>query len=372
MNLEIARKSEAWKFSPISKIKSLELKTSRELDLDDIKKVRLAMGPSEQQIHTVFVNDLIESGTAELNIKKAPSYFFEDSNTTRAKLDRNLENLTKFRNIVILKILKSPQSTIWIDPNSFGSNLEIELESGATANIVFFETDNVNLSTHESSFNRLSFLLGDDSNLELGVSQSSEKNSISQINVAMGEKSVFNSYSLMTGTADYKRLEVNVFQNGSNSIATLNGLNATKLVGTFDYHSNVFHLNNDQETFQNFKSVIKDQSKSIFTGRVHLTEKASGAAVDQINNNLLIGKKASVDTQPELNIYQDNVKATHGATTSSLDEDHIFYFSSRGFTPEQTKKILLDAFCKSTCDNLKNSGIKEFFRGAISKELYSE
>jgi hypothetical protein len=372
MNLEIVKKSEAWKFSPVNKIQTLELKTKSDLTVSGLKKIRLAMGPTEQQIHTVLIKDLIEAGTAEISTKKASSYFFEDSNTSRAKLDRSLEDFGRSENTILLKILKSPQSTIWIDPKSLGTNLEIELESGAEASIVFFETDSNSITAVDSSFFRTSFNLGDESVLELGLSQSSAHNSLSQINVSLGEKAHFNSYSLMTGTAEYKRLEINVFQKGANSSATLNGLNATKSNGTFDYHSNVFHLNKDQETFQNFKAVCKDQSKSIFTGRVHLTENSSGAAVKQLNNNLLLGDKSSVDTQPELNIYHDNVKAAHGATTSSLNEDHIFYFSSRGFKPEHTKKILLDAFCKSTCDSLKNKGIKDFFTSAVSKELYSD
>jgi len=370
MNLEIARKTEAWKFSPINTVNSLNLKTSDKFDVEDLKNSSVAIGPSEQQIHTVVVQDLIDSGTLELSSKETPEYYFSDSNTARANLDRNLEGLSDNSSTKVLTFVKQPQSIIWLDPNSLPSNLEIIVKEGINVSFVFFETDSKDFTAKDSSFYKIAFKIEDDANLELGINQSAAKNSLSLINVSLGKNAHFNSYSLMTGDSAYKRLELNVFQEGANSTATLNGLNATKNKGIFDYHSNVFHLEKDQETFQNFKAVCKDTSKSIFSGRVHLTENCSGANVDQINNNLLLDKKSSVDTQPELNIYQDNVKATHGATTSSLDENHIFYFSSRGFKPEQTKKMLLDAFCKSTCDSLKAEGIKTFFKKKISKELY--
>jgi|GEM_PF-5576058 len=370
MNLEIVRKTEAWKFSPIAMVNGLNVRSTDELKPTAISDVKVAIGPNEQQIHTVLIQDLIDSGTIELSSKSADQYFYNDSNTERANLDRNLEDIHKFNNTNVLTFVKQPQSIIWLDPNSLSSNLEIVVKQGLNVSFVFFETDTQDFSTQDSSFYKIAFTIEDNANLELGINQSAPKNSLSLINVNLGKDAHFNSYSLMTGGAAYKRLELNVFQKGPNSSATLNGLNATKNKGIFDYHSNVFHLAKDQETFQNFKAVCKDTSKSIFSGRVHLTENCSGANVDQINNNLLLDKKSSVDTQPELNIYQDNVKATHGATTSSLDESHIFYFSSRGFKPEQTKKMLLDAFCKSTCDNLKTEGIKTFFKQAISKELY--
>lgn len=369
MNLEIAKKTEAWKFSPISQVNSLTLKKSSDLTQSNVENIKIAVGPNEQQIHTVHFQDLVDSGTLEILSVKAQPFFYIDSNTERARLDRSLEKLTHSNKTIHIKILKSPQSILWIDPNSLGTNIKIEVCAGAEAHVLFFETD-ADTNQKEFTHYKVGFDVGKGARLELGLSQSSAQNSLSLINVTVEEEAHFNSYSLMTGGADYKRLEINVFQLGKNSSATLNGLNGTKSNSTFDYHSNVFHLNQDQETFQNFKAVCKDQSKSIFTGRVHLTEKASGASVNQINNNLLLGKKSSVDTQPELNIYQDNVKATHGATTSSLDENHIFYFSSRGFKPDQTKKILLEAFCKSTCENLEAHGIKDFFKNAISKELY--
>jgi len=369
MNLEIPRKTEAWKFSPLGTVNSFNIKTKPELKKVDFHKIKVAVGPSEQQVHTVHLQDLIDSGTAEVSFKKSESYFFNDSNTKRANLDRNLESLTKSEKTATLKILKSPQSTLWIDPNSLSSNIEIEICENSNANILFFETEK-DQAADESSFSKISFSIDQNAKLELGVSLSTANNSFSQINISVGEGAHFNSYSLMSGAAVYKRLETNVFLTGKESRATLNGLNCTRAKSIFDYHSNVFHLNKDQVTHQNYKAVCKDQSKSIFSGRVHLTENSSGAAVHQLNNNLLLDKKSSVDTQPELNIYHDNVKASHGATTSSLDENHIFYFSSRGFKPEHTKKILLEAFCKSTCSNLESPGIKEFFKKAISKELY--
>jgi len=370
MKLDITKKSEAWKFSPLQKINGFDVSINSLADLNTVKNIKVALGPSEQQIHTVLLQDLVESGVIKISMERRAKYFYDDHNTTRAKLDRNLERLSTSDETVVIEFLKSPQSILWVDPNTLGTNIKFKTQSAQEVRLVFFETQTTQDQALSPKLANINFDVSNSSTLELGISLSNDQSSFSLINVKLGNQAHFNSYALMCGTAEYKRLEVNVFQQGSDSTAVLNGLNAVKNQSSFDYHSNVFHLNKNQRTSQNFKSVCKEKSKSIFTGRVHLTENCSGAAVDQINNNLLLGKTSSVDTQPELNIFQDNVKATHGATTSSLDEDHIFYFSSRGFHPDQAQKILLDAFCSSTCENLKTLGVKDFFKAAIAKELY--
>ena len=368
MRLNIHKKAEAWKFSPKQIIESFEFKNSNEGLVHNYSDQKIAIGPSEQSLQTLSLKDLEEQNFVKLT-QKETTRFFEDKNTKRAQLDRGLEPLFESQQTLSIEFLKSPPSNVWINPYTLNFNLEITLSESVTLNVLFFEPEAAKVTNpihYTCSFN-----LKESSNLEAGFNHSSIQNSFTSINISMEENANADMYTLLSGDADYKRFELNIFKQGKNAHCSLNGLSSSKASASFDYHSNVFHLNNDQETNQNFKTICQDKSKSIFTGRVHLTEKASGAQVDQINNNLLLGTKSAVDTQPELNIYQDNVKASHGATTSTLDESHLFYFSSRGFPLEQSRRLLLEAFCKSTCDNLNNSGIKQHFIDAISKELTS-
>ena len=368
MSLEILKKTEAWKFSPVDEINSLKLPAQEGLSLNEVLESKLAIGPSEQQIHTVTWQDLVDQGLVNVSqVQTDQDYFYEDQNTKRAHLDRTLEDRLSPNQSYCVKFKKSPPSILWLNPVLLGSNFEFELDENVSAEILMFETEDSN--TSPALLPKISFKLRAHSKLELGLSKSSTKQSFSLINILMQDEAKLKSYSFCSGEAKYKRLEMNVFQTGKESSCSLNGLNSTKDSNIYDFHSNIFHINTDQNSSQNFKAICKDQSKSIFTGRVHLTENSSGAQVDQINNNLLVNKKSAVDTQPELNIYQDNVKATHGATTSSMEDSHLFYFSSRGFKPEQSKQLLLQAFCKSTCDNLTSKGLKDFFLRAIDKDI---
>jgi len=368
MRLNIQKKAEAWKFSPKQIIESFEFEDTNSKDCQSSSDHKIAIGPIEQSLQTLSLQELEEQKFVKITNKETHR-FFEDKNTNRANLDRSLEPLFKDKKTLAVEFLKSPPSNIWLNPYTIGLNLEITLHEDVALNILFFEPE---IAKGEKPVQyTCSFNLKKSSNLEAGFSHSSEQNSFASINISMEEKANADIYTLLSGKADYKRFELNIFKKGKDAHCSLNGLSSSKATTNFDYHSNVFHLNNDQKTNQNFKTICQGKSKSIFTGRVHLTEEASGAQVDQINNNLLLGTKSAVDTQPELNIYQDNVKASHGATTSTLDESHLFYFSSRGFPVEQSRRLLLEAFCKSTCDNLKNIGLKQYFIDAVSKELMS-
>lgn len=368
MKLNINKKAEAWKFSPKNIINGLDLdlKNMKESSIEKTLETKVAAGPLEHQIHALSLKELEEQKIISVS-EKQTSTFFEDKNTKRAQLDRNLEGVFKNKKTTVIKILKSPPTALWINPYIFQTNLEFDVPENTDLNILFFEPDTQASPTAANYM--CAFKLADSASLDLGFNHSSAAKSFSSVNISMHEKSEANVYTLLSGESDYKRFELNIFKHGKNAHCSLNGLSSSSDKNIFDYHSNVFHLNRDQKTNQNFKTICRDHSKSIFSGRIHLTETASGAAVDQINNNLILGAKSSVDTQPELNIYQDNVKASHGATTSTLDESHLFYFSSRGFPVEQSRRLLLEAFCKSTCDNLKNTGLKQYFIDAISREL---
>ena len=366
MKLNVAQKAEAWKFSPKNIIQNIELQTSKEISFETTLETKIAAGPLEHQIQALSLKELEEQNIISVSEKES-SFFFEDKNTERARLDRSLEEVFKNKKTTLVKFLKSPPTAFWINPYLFNANLEFDVPANINLSVLFFEPDTQSSSV--ASNYMCSFTLGESSSLEAGFNHSSAVNSFSSVNVAMHEKSNANLYTFLSGDSDYKRFELNIFKHGKTAHCSLNGLSSSSDKNIFDYHSNVFHLNADQETSQNFKIICRDSSKSIFSGRIHLTEKASGAQVDQLNNNLILGEKSSVDTQPELNIYQDNVKASHGATTSTLDESHLFYFSSRGFPIEQSRRLLLEAFCKSTCDNLKDNGLKQYFVDAISQEL---
>ncbi len=359
-------KSEEWKFIPKGIFTDFSFNKPKSLSLKDFKGCKIAVGPTTQQFEAVSLGELEEEGYVsikETSLKKNTS-----EHTKRAVLDDTTFELFKDSSTFEIEFLKSPPSNIWISTQSLRL-ANISLKNNVSLNACIFET------THETQSAEgffMNFKLDEGCHLELGLCLNASNPSLSQINIQTAENSEVDFFSFLSGNVTYKRLEVNFFNQGKSSKTSAQGLCFAKKNSILDFHSNIFHLNKDQETKQIYKSICTDKSKSIFRGRVHLTEASAGANVDQLNNSLLLEKTASVDSQPELNIYQCDVKATHGATTSSIDDEHLFYFSSRGFKPEQSKKLLIKAFCKSSFSNLKNPGMKAYFSKALDKELQQE
>ena len=238
------------------------------------------------------------------------------------------------------------------------------LDQGVRQSFCFFESNQ-----QEGLSGQLKLHLKEGSELNLGLHLNSEHKSYRQFNFIVEKGAKLNLFSLFSGESAYKRLEIRVFLVDEETSVHINGLSLSKSHSVFDFHSDIFHLNKNQKTTQIYRSLNQDKGHSIFSGCMHLTEDAANAQVKQLNNNLLLNEKSRVDTQPELNIYQNNVKASHGATTGSLDKDHFFYFRSRGFKLNQAKKMLLEGFCLEPLNCIEDTGLKSYFKNRITEEL---
>jgi Fe-S cluster assembly protein SufD len=97
-------------------------------------------------------------------------------------------------------------------------------------------------------------------------------------------------------------------------------------------------------SLQHFKGVLHDCSQSSFEGKIKVDSEAQGTRAYQLNNNLLISRGAIANSKPNLEIFADDVKASHGATVSQLNEEELFYLYTRGLAPDQAKEILLNAY----------------------------
>jgi Fe-S cluster assembly protein SufD len=117
-----------------------------------------------------------------------------------------------------------------------------------------------------------------------------------------------------------------------------------------DYHVLVDHAGGKTSSEQFFRGVLGGRSRGVFNGKARIRQGADESSVRQSNANLLLSPMAEIDTKPELEIYADEVEASHGATVGQLDEDAVFYLRSRGLNEEQARAMLTSAFCKAVLD----------------------
>ncbi|MBP3252983.1 MAG: Fe-S cluster assembly protein SufD [Bacteroidales bacterium] len=148
--------------------------------------------------------------------------------------------------------------------------------------------------------------------------------------------------------------------NGEHALADLNGLYLMDRQQSVETQMRVNHYKNSCRSIQLFKGILDDEAKADFLGHILVDYNAQGNDARQTNNNILLTDKAKVNTRPVLEIYNDDVQCSHGATTGQLDEQALYYLQSRGISKKQAKMLLMNAFCQSV---IAKSGIEELKNG---------
>ncbi|HUF66036.1 MAG TPA: Fe-S cluster assembly protein SufD [Gemmatimonadaceae bacterium] len=154
-----------------------------------------------------------------------------------------------------------------------------------------------------------------------------------------GRDSAYHSFSYATG-ADLSRTNIYTVLDGEGGHATLHGLYMVEGTQHVDHQTRIEHAQPNCTSYEVYKGVLDGRSHGVFNGKVYVRPEAQKTDGKQSNNNLLLSPNARVDTKPQLEIFADDVKCTHGATIGRLDENALFYFRSRGI-PEQRARILL-------------------------------
>tara|TARA_B100000959_G_scaffold272530_1_gene321969 strand:- start:523 stop:1002 length:480 start_codon:yes stop_codon:yes gene_type:complete len=129
------------------------------------------------------------------------------------------------------------------------------------------------------------------------------------------------------------------------------------------------HLDENTKSYQKIKAVIGKNSKAIFQGKIFVDKKAQKTNGYQLSKAILLDKESEFDSKPELEIYADDVKCSHGSTSGNLDEDSIFYLMSRGLNYNESKKLLVKGFLFDAIESITNKDIKEFFANNLDKKV---
>jgi Fe-S cluster assembly protein SufD len=131
----------------------------------------------------------------------------------------------------------------------------------------------------------------------------------------------------------------------------------------------VSHNKPNSNSQQLFKYILDESSEGVFNGLVTVQPDAQKTDSQQTNKNILLSKKAIMNSNPQLEIYADDVKCSHGSATGELDEDAIFYLRSRGIDLMSAKSLLIEGFAKEVTDKIKIDSVKEKLNSEILKRL---
>lgn len=148
------------------------------------------------------------------------------------------------------------------------------------------------------------------------------------------------------------RNNLHFYMNGENCNSLLYGLYITDSKDFVDNHTRVDHAKPNCFSDEKYKGILKDQSTAVFNGKIMVHLDAQKTNAYQRNQNILLSDDATVNTKPQLEIFADDVKCTHGATIGQLDEEPMFYLRSRGIPEDVARKILLNAFADDIAEKI--------------------
>jgi Fe-S cluster assembly protein SufD len=193
---------------------------------------------------------------------------------------------------------------------------------------------------------------------------------IAAIQAHLGRSCNFISHSIATG-ARLSRNNIRTTLAGEGLECILNGLYLTTANQLADHHMVVEHAQPHCASHEYYNGILDGQSKGVFHGRILVRQGAQKTDAKQTNKNLLLSDEATVDTKPQLEIYADDVKCTHGATIGQLNEESIFYLRARGIGAETARRMLIQAFAGEIIERIRHAPAREEMNGLIWERLES-
>ncbi len=165
------------------------------------------------------------------------------------------------------------------------------------------------------------------------------------------------------------RNNLNFYQNGERIDSILKGVTIIGDKQHVDHNTLVHHIEPNCESHQDYKGIFAENSTGVFNGKIIVEKQAQKTNAFQSNNNILISDKASINTKPQLEIFADDVKCSHGCTIGQLDESAMFYMQSRGIPKKEAKALLMYAFSNNVLSSVKIPEIKQRITKIIANKL---
>ncbi len=186
--------------------------------------------------------------------------------------------------------------------------------------------------------------------------------------IEMEEGANYEAFTITTG-AGLSRNQIHADLKGENIICRLNGVNMLDGSEIADTTITVEHQEPNCESYQDYRSVATDKAVGTFQGKIHVHQIAQKTDGYQMAKSLLLSSQATMNTKPELEIYADDVKCSHGATAGRLDEDALFYLRARGIPEKQARNLLIQAFVNEVIEGVTDKNVREQANLIVSKWL---
>jgi Fe-S cluster assembly protein SufD len=372
-----SRRQENWKFSDLNQIIKKNIgDLSFYNDYSSSNKIDTSVfvdGLEHNKI--IFVNGRIEKIDFDYEKKDKVEIIDEQEIDNRSNKFNSLINLNKaftnkFYKILIKKDyeLIKPLIIYHITNNKIKSKninlcLNFQLEENSSLRLIDLFND-----TSEKNFSNIfyNFDLKQDSVLKnYKIDKIKNKNvKYSFNNIEQATNSVSETFILSSGSQFFKN-EINCNLKGKYSSAFINGIFSLSDNRHHEIRTTVNHLTENTKSYQLIKSVLDDSSKAAYQGKIYVNSEAQKTDGYQLSKAILLDKASEFNAKPELEIYADDVKCSHGSASGSLNEDSIFYLMSRGLNYQQSRELLINGFLLDVIEKITDSEIKNLIKNII-------
>lgn len=347
-----SKRHEDWKYTNIKRLfdNGLEATTPSECTFNSVDGVELFWSDDEKLL-----------GTTEIHTKEAHAAL----------------NTALFEKVLVIRVKKGTQIS---DELILNQAIEYAGNAFATTRLLIEVEDNASLkcqlrftgatASERSLHNHLTeIFVGQNANLEFNITQEiANGNLVNTTEVFCQRDSNFTTNTFQL-SGKLLRNNLNIRLKGENIETHLNGFYMLNGKELFDNHTLVDHLVPHCESNETYRGILAGNSTGVFNGKVFVHPDAQKTNGYQSNNNILLSDDATMNSKPELEIYADDVRCSHGSTTGQLDEDAVFYLRARGLDEFGAKALLLTAFASEVLNSVSNDALREELETKIQSKL---
>jgi len=375
------RKWEDWRFTNVSNISDGEFMISEISDapqttpnidsyqMEGVDTVVIYNGHYQKDISSIPNGVNLLSGLEYMerkngNFDRANNSPFDLLNTafTDSGMCIVLEKNTLVNSPIRILFISNGDRSIMVNPR-------VNIDIGESSSLTFIEQ---HVGDATSFFQNESVFITLENNAQLShiriQSNSEFTQNMANLNVNQEYDSHYNFFQLVDGSK-LGRSNICVQLDGKNAQCNINSLTLSKNNQHIDNNIMVNHNSPQTHSSQFVKSILFDTSTGVFNGRTVVHENAQKITAHQTNKNLLLSKKAKMNSNPQLEIYADDVKCSHGSTTGKINEDALFYLQSRGINKQDAMELMVTGFANEVLDKIPHPEIKKAIHTEFTVKL---
>jgi Fe-S cluster assembly protein SufD len=388
-------KVEAWKYTSLNQVAKVPFIPATRADDVDVSSLPLGVPVIGNAFKVVFVNGIYRGDLSDsfddldggVSLKPFADVLKTDPSALKGVLGSSAavgQSFTTALNTgfmeqgVVLHVAKNivlerPFHLISIgasgaEPGAFHPRFNLSLEQSSSATVI---ESHVGLPGQSYLSNPVTeILLKEEAVLRhyTNVGEDSDAFHLGRTSVTVGENAKYESFVLSLG-GQLVRREIQVSLEGVSASAIVDGVYGLSDKQHSDITSEILHLAPHTTSNQVVKGVLGGESRGVFQGRVHVAREAQKTDGRQLHKALLLNLGPEVDCKPELEIYADDVQCAHGATTGEMDQNHIFYFLSRGIDEETARALLVEGFLDEVVLDIGEETVRKMVLGLVSSWL---